>query len=223
MAKHRKNPEPVTTIAVFMASGLALALGLGIRAYFQQKKVADLKAISSTGPSSWEKQILDKAQRALTWSDYDGYCTGYVGSIFRSLGFNIVGDVRTMQAKAKRVGAFHKGVPRVGDIVFFDHTYDKNKNGMLDDYLTHVGVVMDVSPSGRVTFGHGGTSGGRAIGYLSVTEPDKATDEASGLKVNTYLRSKGFMDPLGTKYLAGQLVAGYATVRPEDKDKWNAA
>jgi hypothetical protein len=213
---------PPNYIIAFVASGLTLALGLGIRAYMKAAKLDKLKEITAQGPSDWESTVRDTARRALTWSDYDGNCTGYAGSIFRSLGFNLRGDVKFMADQAKRAGAFHNGPPRVGDLVFFHNTWDKNKNGLLDDWWTHIGVVMDVSPTGRVTFGHGGTSGGRAIGYLSVTDPNTYKD-ASGLIINGYLRAKKTMDLLGTKYLTGQLVAGYATLRPEDKDKWNVA
>ncbi len=160
---------------------------------------------------AWQARITDAGRRAITWADYDGYCTGYVGSIFRSLGISIRGRVSDMAARAKQIGAWHTGDPRVGDIVFFSNTFDANRNQTFDDYLTHVGVILAVDGNGTATFGHGNFSGGRTTSKLNMRRP-------SDPSVNTAMRSITGTQP----YLAGQLVAGFATVRPEDAARWSA-
>ena len=44
--------------------------------------------------------------------------------------------------------------PIPGSFIFFDNTYDSNKNGKLDDKLTHVGIVVKVDHYNTVHFIH---------------------------------------------------------------------
>ena len=44
--------------------------------------------------------------------------------------------------------------PAPGDIIFWDNSYDKNGNGLADDELTHVGMVVSVDEAGLVTYVH---------------------------------------------------------------------
>jgi surface antigen len=55
---------------------------------------------------------------------------------------------------------FHKRKrPDVGDVAFFDNTWDRNKNGRRDDDLTHIAVVEKVERDGTITMIHLGNSG----------------------------------------------------------------
>jgi len=38
------------------------------------------------------------------------------------------------------------------DIIFWDNSYDKNNNGLADDELTHIGMVVEVSPAGDIIY-----------------------------------------------------------------------
>lgn len=163
------------------------------------------------GVDAWQARVAEAGNRALTWADYDGWCTGYVGSIFRSLGINVRGRVSDMANRAKSIGAWHTGRPKVGDIVFFSNTWDANRNQAYDDNMTHVGVVLAVGSDGTAVFGHGNFSGGRTTSRLNMQRPTDPT-------LNTAMRSATGGQP----YLAGQLVVGFATVRPEDAARWSA-
>lgn len=44
--------------------------------------------------------------------------------------------------------------PQPGDIIFWDNSYDKNGNGVADDVLTHIGMVVTVDENGLVTYVH---------------------------------------------------------------------
>ncbi len=44
--------------------------------------------------------------------------------------------------------------PAPGDIIFWDNSYDKNGNGIADDKLTHIGMVVNVDGNGLVTYVH---------------------------------------------------------------------
>lgn len=98
------------------------------------------------------------------------------------------------------------GGPRPGDLLLFHNTRDRNRNGALDDRHTAAGVVVKTS-KGRTTFIY--LRGHRArAGVLNLRRPHLR--RLTGPRIqNTYLRSIHPSDPPGTRYLAGELLAGY--------------
>lgn len=203
-----------TLLVISAASALGV---VGIGGVFALRWLFGYSA--PTASSDFQQKVVAAANRALTWADYDGWCTGYVASIFRNtLNINIANSVSNMAALAKRIGAFHSGPPRPGDIVFFGNTWDSNKDGFFNDPYTHVGVIMSVDANGTAKFGHGNFgSAGRTISYLNLNRPNDSRDE-NGNIINTSMRVRGSLD--FRPYLAGALVQGFATVRPEDAHLW---
>jgi hypothetical protein len=100
--------------------------------------------------------------------------------------------------------------PVPGDLVFFDNTLDRNRNGRLDDSLTHVGVVVQVEPDGLVRFVHVGSRRLKE-GVLHAGQPGEE-QSPEGRLLNSHLRTRSGRDPAGTRYLAGQLLRGYCRV-----------
>ena len=95
-------------------------------------------------------------------------------------------------------------------MVFFDNTYDKNRNKRWDDPLTHVGLVGNLTPDGTVTYIHGNTGNPKAIkeAFLSTTQP--SVYQKDGKVINTYLRKKYEWEPLSQrKQLSGELARGF--------------
>lgn len=45
-------------------------------------------------------------------------------------------------------------VPALGDILFWDNTYDRNGDGLWNDPLTHAGIVVSVQPDGWIEYVH---------------------------------------------------------------------
>lgn len=101
----------------------------------------------------------------------------------------------------------HK-VPEVGDIVFFDNTFDRNRDGRANDPLTHVGIVESVKADGTVIVIHH-ARGGALRTRLNLFHPERRRDPKTGQALNHYLR---FADGKKKKRLAGELFAGFATV-----------
>ncbi len=141
-------------------------------------------------------------------------CAGFVAASFHRVGVPIAGSPRWMWDRAAAAGALHfRTVPSPGDIVFFDDTYDKNHNGLRDDPLTHVALVLTVDAvSGDVLMAHGGATGGRTFLRMNLLHP---TDDDR----NDGLRRPG-LKPLGGPVLAGELFVGFASVRAEDLPVW---
>lgn len=132
-------------------------------------------------------------------------CTGLVWLVYGSAGVELAGDVESLYRLARVKGAVHHSKPRPGDLAFFRETYDRNRDGLRNDGLTHVGVVESVERDGTVTFIHRG-SAGVARAQMDPRRPHLRSHE--GEKVNDFLRAAS-----GKRraYLAGELFADYAS------------
>ncbi|PTL79798.1 CHAP domain-containing protein [Vitiosangium sp. GDMCC 1.1324] len=94
-------------------------------------------------------------------------CSGLVRLAYQSAGIELLSHgtlpgenaVSAIYRRAQRSGALHRHTPRPGDIVFFRETYDRNRDGVRNDGLTHVGVIESVERDGTVVFVHRGGSG----------------------------------------------------------------
>jgi hypothetical protein len=155
---------------------------------------------------------------------FNGDCSGYVAAVYQAEGIPLrdglqleAGDAGSSAVALYRMVAAHGLIfgagrrPLPGDLVFFNDTYDRNGNGAVDDPLTHVGIVEEVS-GGTVRFLHRG-SRGVARGVMDLGHRDRDRD-ASGAVVNTPLRLARRGDPPGTRYLSAQLFAGFGRFDP---------
>jgi peptidoglycan DL-endopeptidase CwlO len=117
--------------------------------------------------------------------------------------------VSLLHRMASERGMLHRNrVPEVGDLVFFDHTWDRNRNGRADDALTHVGIVERVDPDGTITFLHR-VKRGELRYRMNLFHPEQRRDPKTGKVLNHYLRV-GADDGVGR--LTGQLFHDFATV-----------
>lgn len=100
--------------------------------------------------------------------------------------------------------------PRAGDLVLFHDTRDANGNRKIDDRFTDCGVVTDVQGF-RVRFVYLHPRSGRVtVGALNLRQPNRRRLSGATIQ-NTFLRVRRRVDPPRTRYLAGQLLAGFAT------------
>ena len=137
-------------------------------------------------------------------------CSGLVMAAHARAGLQLAGSSESMLRMAREAGIFHKRKrPWVGDVVFFENTYDRNGNGRLDDPITHVAVVTDVHEDGTVTMVH---KGGRGVTRLvmNLRHPADHSD-GSAKEINGYLRARRSSDRRGTRYLAGELWIGFGS------------
>ncbi len=158
--------------------------------------------------------------------DLDGFrddCSGFAAAVYARAGAPISGSVRHLhETLSERGWVHHRRHPSLGDLVFFDDTWDANRDGKVNDPLTHVAVVVDLADDGTVTMAHGGTGAGRTLTWMNLDHPSER-EGPRGEQWNHYLRRAKDADPRGTKYLTGELWAGFATLRPECVDRRTAA
>lgn len=99
--------------------------------------------------------------------------------------------------------------PKRGDIVFFDNTYDRNRNKKWDDPLSHAGIVTDIQSDGTVVFIHGGTSRGIEEGFLHLEYPGEL--KKSGKRINSYIQRSYIWSK--ERKLSGELVRAFGRVK----------
>jgi hypothetical protein len=146
-------------------------------------------------------------------------CAGVTRAIFLAHGIDLYASgspdpkangVRLIHHHISLHGKFHQGpVVRPGDLVFFDNTWDYNADGLVNDPLTHVGIVERQERDGTVVFIS------RVAGAIERYRMNLALPHvhrtAEGRVLNDYIRRKDFDDPTDTAYLTGQLFAAFGS------------
>lgn len=137
-------------------------------------------------------------------------CSGFVCAALHRAGLDVDGHTEALWEQAERQRATHRDKrPAVGDLVFFDDTYDRNSNGRRDDPLSHVGIVTAVAADGTITVAHRGSSRGRSTFVMNLLHPhDK--QGPSGQPWNDALRASADRDQ--GPVLASELWRGFGRV-----------
>ena len=164
--------------------------------------------------SAHSLEVAASAKHLLQRPDYSyrDDCSGWISSVFSDAGIPMDGTVAELYEIAQKRGLLHHHpIPRIGDLVFFDNTHDRNHNGEWDDQRTHIAVVIDVEPDGTAVLAHRG-SAHRTL-RMNLLHPMTEEDDA-GNRINGHLRRYGSNDTW-SMYLASQLWTAFATVDPE--------
>jgi hypothetical protein len=145
-------------------------------------------------------------------------CSGFVRFAYSQAGIDLVRDgflsgenaVSGIFRRAQRQGALHQRRARPGDLVFFRETYDRNRDGLRNDGMTHIAIVERVEADGTVTFLHRGSKG-IARARMNPLFPHLRRAGLEGPVLNDVLRpaAKGHR-----AYLTGELFVGFASPEP---------
>lgn len=147
-------------------------------------------------------------------------CNGLIEDIFRDAGTPVRGSVETLYHDMRNKGWVHtRTVPRAGDIVFFDYTYDRSRNGRQDDRLTHIAVVISVDPDHTVHMVHHGSRGITPL-TMNLRYPGDHRDR-NGKVVNSFLAANGYGRE--GRRLSGELWRAFATPQREGRTSAVAA
>lgn len=142
-------------------------------------------------------------------------CSGLVRLAYLKAGIDLVNHgflngenaVTAIYRRAQVRGAVHHRRPRPGDLVFFQETYDRNRDGKRNDGMTHIAVVETVEVDGTVTFIHRGSKG-IARSRMNLLFPRTHRAGQSGPVLNDYLRAAA----RGQRaWLTGELFVGFAS------------
>jgi hypothetical protein len=135
-------------------------------------------------------------------------CNGLVEAVLSDAGLPLKGNVRTLYAEMAERGWLHDApLPQPGDIVFFDNTYDSNRNGRQDDLLSHIAVVVEVDDDGTVQMVHHASKGIRPL-TMNLLHPS-ARRAPDGKVWNSHLGRPGYARE--GQVLAGELFHRFAS------------
>lgn len=143
-------------------------------------------------------------------------CSGVTRGIYAQAGFPLgapparagESDTAALHRFVRERGSLRKSDPLVGDLVFFDDTYDRNRDGQRNDPLSHVGVVESVLEDGTVVFIHH-AAGGILRYRMNLRHPTTRRDAKSGRVLNHYLRRAEGGEPAKT---SAELFVAFGTV-----------
>lgn len=165
--------------------------------------VADEVVFSSRG-------LVDQTTMVVEDTVYRHDCIGFVEAAYAAVDMDLTSSIAHLHAQAQVLGIFHRDpYPHPGDVVFFDNSYDKNRNGVRDDPLTHVAVVESVDADGTIQMIHlGGRRKPVTRKPMNLLHPDRTRSE-DGKVWNGHLRSTQDRD--GGPTLASALWVGFGS------------
>ncbi|MFL5312429.1 MAG: C40 family peptidase [Myxococcales bacterium] len=145
-------------------------------------------------------------------------CSTFVRSAYSAAGVDLYSEasprdngVQAIRRYVLRHGRLHRRrSPTPGDLVFFDNSYDRNRNRLLDDRLTHVGIVEEVLADGTALVLHS-TNHGVVREPMNLRRPHARTS-AGGEPINAVLRRRTPHDSPRTPRFMSELFAGFGTV-----------
>jgi hypothetical protein len=139
-------------------------------------------------------------------------CSGAIRAIFAQAGLRLGGiikkeddnDVKAIYRYVYKYGRIEKSQPEAGDLVFFHNTFDRSRNGKMNNALTHIGLVEQVSGE-TVFFVH---YLGQAIirSRLNLSRPEEAFDTKTNARINHILRKATHKE---RAYTTAELFAGF--------------
>jgi len=145
-------------------------------------------------------------------------CSGYLHALFTQAGVDLFSEahpsdngVLAIVRFLERHGRMFRGqVAAPGDLVFFDNSYDRNGDGLLNDRFTHAGLVEQVLSDGTMLIVHA-TNHGIVREPMNLLRPHEAFDRG-GRELNAPLRRKTGGDAPATPRLMSELFAGFGSV-----------
>lgn len=164
------------------------------------------------------KSLVGKTAIHVDGRRYPDDCTGLVSALYGHLGLDLISEAKPGDNAVTAIyrytqlhgRVFEGGHPLPGDLVFFKQTYDQNRDGRMNDGLTHIGVVEEELSDGTIVVIHRVKRG--VVRYrMNIARKDERRDQKSGRVLNDLLKAAA---PGQREVLTGQLFEAYGTVLP---------
>jgi hypothetical protein len=162
------------------------------------------------------RSVLGATELVVKGRRFNWDCTGTVLAIYWYAGIDLArdfgrysgGGVSRLYRTLKDASLLYTTrEPILGDLVFWDDTYDADGDGAWDDPLTHVGMVMETAPDGTISYVHLNYRKGIVIERMNLREPDvhQRVKGGEATIVNSPLRMAAAGKAHPDRWLAGQL------------------
>lgn len=178
----------------------------------EDSSIVSLRATLAEGARS----VVGKKELVVRGRRFTMDCTGVVLAVYWYAGIDLARDfgrysgsgvTRIYKTLEKESLLYDSSHPLVGDVIFWDNTYDHDGDGKWDDPLTHVGMVTEVSDNGTISYAHHHVRTGIVIEHMNLRSPDvQSRMEWGHLRIlNSPLRLAERGKPHPPRWLAGQL------------------
>lgn len=163
------------------------------------------------------QSLVGQKAVVLAGKRYPDDCTGFVTAVFDQVGVDLLrhgkngeNGVTTIFRNVSNLGhIFKTDLPRPGDLVFFRETYDVNRDGRMNDGLTHVGLVESIESDHTIHVIHRTSKG--VVRYHMNLKHDRKHRDSNGRTLNDYLRAA---TATSGPALTSQLFASYGSLWP---------
>ncbi len=214
------------TIRAWPHAALAAALLLsscGTLSFLEPKARAPVKATGDPAVVSLRAKLVEGANSLLgkkvlevRGRKFSFDCSGTVLAIYWYAGIDLARDyprntgtgvARIFKSLDAAGLLYDSAYPMTGDLIFWDNTYDANEDGVWNDVLTHIGMVVSTAEDGTVSYVHHHVRRGIVIEFMNLREPGVYQRETRGvLKIlNSPMRQAEEGRPHPALWLSGQL------------------
>ncbi len=156
---------------------------------------------------------LGKSKLNVNGKAFNLDCSGTVMAIYYYAGIDLSRDFnkysgggtsRIYQYLDDKNLLYETKIPVPGDIIFWDNTYDYNGDGLRNDLLTHMGIVVEIAEDGTVTYLHEHYKKGIILESMNLKFPED-------IDANSAMRMKGTGMEGGwlSSHLFRELAMGY--------------
>ncbi len=163
------------------------------------------------------QSMVGQKTRRFSWNrrSYNADCSSFLGYLFARENMNLI-DSSLARGESNMTKIIYKTmfsrklthkrkIPKVGDLVFFHNTFDRNRDRRENDPFTHIGIVEQVDVGGTIHFIHYiNPKYGVRRDKMNLLHPRDRTK-------NSYLRSRRRYPSPSGRYLTGELFAGFAS------------
>lgn len=155
-------------------------------------------------------------------------CIGFINYVYYRAGFDLQkaygkgkGGVSSLYAGlAKRGYIYDSKTAALGDLIFFDNTYDINRNGEWDDPLSHIGIIVGFGKHRTMYYIHFGSHGvdQRSINLEYPNTHAFRQGDGSMYEINSYLRRDRGEGYDRKQYVASSFYRAFAHIRFKVKE-----
>lgn len=140
-------------------------------------------------------------------------CTGVVLALYYNVGIDLTAEFgsysgngvsRLYQYLDDNRLVYQGASPALGDLVFWDNTYDRNENREFDDPLTHVGMVVRREADGTIVFVHHHYRDGVVFAQMNL-------DKRDSWDHNVPMRMRGAEPRIENRILASQILKAFGS------------
>lgn len=150
-------------------------------------------------------------------------CIGFVNYVYYRAGFDLQkaygkgrGGVSSLYAGlAARGYVYDSRTASPGDLIFFDNTYDVNRNGVWDDPMSHIGIIAGYRKHNTLVYIHFASHGAdeRSINLVYPNTHAFRQKDGSLYEINSYLRRDRGEGYDRKEYVASSFYRAFAHIR----------